>query len=300
MNLQSLRVFMVAAYAKNLSAAADELLYAPSTVTMHIRQLEAEWGVKLFEKDGRSVKLTSEGRALLAKVKSILEQVDLLQHNVEEIDRGRAGHLNFAAIEPVGSWRVVPLLAEFARERPLLQINMESGSKYAISERISEGHIDFGIMQDPSPKGGLPFEPLYYEKMRLLIRDDHPLTQEDVISVKQLANERLIFTETIISYRTVIQHGLTYYRGNNPYAGIEINSIQGAITFVQRGIGIAIMPEICLIPPPENTVVRPIAESDFEMTIGIVYHNIDAPQPKFRQDFIETLRRNLRVIEPML
>ena len=87
MNLQSLRVFMTAAYAKSLSAAAEELLYAPSTVTMHIRQLEAEWGVQLFEKDGRSVKLTSDGIALIAKVKTILEQVDWLQHHVSELEK---------------------------------------------------------------------------------------------------------------------------------------------------------------------------------------------------------------------
>jgi len=300
MNLQSLRVFMTAAYSESLSAAADQLLYAPSTVTMHIRQLEAEWGVQLFEKDGRSVKLTSDGVALLAKVKSILEQVDLLQHNVRELERGAAGHLNFAAIEPVGSWRVAPLLAEFARTRPLLQINMESGSVYSICTRVGEGHIDFGIMQDPGPKGNVYFEPLYMEKMRLLIRDDNPLAKEERVSVEQLQNERLIFTETINSYRTVIQHGLTYYRGNNPFAGIEINSIQAAITFVTCGIGIAVMPEVCITPPPPNTIVRPIVESDFEMTIGLVYRDIDRPKPKVVEDFIEILRRNLRTIEPLL
>ncbi len=300
MNLQSLRVFITAAYSDSLTAAAEQLLYAPSTVTMHIRQLEAEWGVKLFEKDGRSVKLTSDGVALLAKAKTVLEQVDLLQHNVRELEKGKAGHLNFAAIEPVGSWRVAPLLADFARDRPLLQINMEMGNKYSICERVLEGHIDFGIMQDPGPKGNVFFEPLYMEKMRLLIRDDHPLAKEDAISVEQLRNERLVFTETIISYRTVIQHGLTYYRGNNPYAGIELNSIQAAFTFVNCGIGIAVMPEICITPPPPNTVVRPIIESDFEMTIGLVFKFIDMPRPKVLEDFIDVLRDNLRTIQPLL
>lgn len=99
MNLQSLRVFKMAAKSSSLSAAAEELLYAPSTVTMHIRQLETEWGVKLFEKSGRSVKLSSDGTALLAKVESILEQVDQLQRNVQGIERGEAGHIRIGAIE---------------------------------------------------------------------------------------------------------------------------------------------------------------------------------------------------------
>ena len=214
--------------------------------------------------------------------------------------KGNAGHLNFAAIEPVGSWRIAPLLAEFARERPLLQINMEMGNKYSICERVLEGHIEFGIMQDPGPKGNVFFEPLYMESMRLLIREDHPLAKEDAVSVEQLQNERLIFTETIISYRTVIQHGLTYYRGNNPYAGIEVNNIPAAVAFVTSGIGIAIMPEVCITPSPANTVIRPIIESDFEMTIGIIFRHIDTPRPKVVDGFIELLRHNLRTIKPLL
>lgn len=294
MNLQSLQVFFVAARAESLTAAAEELLYAPSTVTMHIRQLEAEWGVKLFEKDGRSVKLSTDGSALLAKVESILEQVNQLQYNVQEMNKGDAGHIRIGAIEPVGSWRVAPILAEFARHRPLLQINMETGNLYSIGDRVELGHIDLGIMQTPLPGCNLPFEPLYVERMRLLIREDHPLAQYETVRIHQLRHERLIFTETIVSYKTVIQQGLTYYRGENPYAGIEVNNIRVAMTFVERGIGIAIVPEYCVTPPPAGMVVRPIAESDFEMTIGMLFRKTDVPKQKVLQEFINVLRQQLR------
>lgn len=294
MNLQSLRVFKIAATHESMSVAADALLYAPSTVTMHVRQLEAEWGVTLFEKNGRGVKLTQDGRALLAKVESILDQVDQLQMNVQEIEKGGAGHIRIGAIEPAGSWRVAPLLAEFARNRPLLQINMEAGSVYAISERLIAGEIDLGITQMLLPGCNLPFEPLYQEPMRLLMREDHPLAKDEVISIEQLKSERLIFTETIAAYKTVIEHGLTYYRGSNPYAGIEINSIQAAIVFVQMGIGIAVIPEICLTPLPPNTVLCRILESDFEMTVGILHRDVDTPKQRVLEAFTDVLRRNLR------
>ena len=294
MNLQSLKVFRIAAWKQSLSAAAEEMLYAPSTVTMHIRQLEAEWGVKLFEKDGRGVKLTQDGWTLLAKVESILDQVSQLERNVNELEQGEAGHMRIGAIEPVGSWRIAPLLAEFTRNRPLLQINLETGSLYSIGDRVEAGHLDLGIMQTPLPNCPLPFEPLYVERFQLLIREDHPLACQDSVKVHQLREERLVFTETIASYPTATENDLTYYRGNNPYAGIELNSIQAAITFVQEGIGIAILPEICVTPPPAKTVLRPIADANFEMTIGLLHRKMDTPRQKILGQFIDVLRYNLR------
>lgn len=193
----------------------------------------------------------------------------------------------------MGSWRVAPILADFVRNRPMLQINMEAGSLYSIGDRLEAGHIDLGIIQTPLPGCRLPFEPLYVERMRLLIHENHPLATKDNVHIHELRDERLIFTETIVSYKTVIQQGLTYYRGKNPYAGIEINSIQAAITFVQQGIGIAVIPEICVTPPPPDTIVRPVAESDFEMTIGLLHRQMNSPKQKVLEAFIVVLRHHL-------
>ena len=150
MNLQSLRTFYIAARYESLTAAAEELLYAPSTVTLHIQQLEAEWGVKLFEKKGRGVKLTTDGRVILGKVKAIINQVDTLDRTVTDITEGEAGHIRIGAIEPVASCVIAPLLGEFMRDRPRLQINFETGSIYSIVERVSAGELDIGITQMPT------------------------------------------------------------------------------------------------------------------------------------------------------
>lgn len=293
MNLQLLRTFYLAARKGSFAAAAEELLYAPSTVTLHIQQLEAAWGVKLFEKHGRGVRITNEGRTILSKVYTILEQVDTLDRTVKDISEGDAGHIRIGSIEPIGSWKVAPLIAEYVRERPLLQINFETGSGYTIMDRIVAGELDVGLSYMPSPGTPLHFEALQVENMSLLMHQAHPLARMPRIQLDDLRRTRLIFTETVAAYRGVIQNNLAAYGSTYPYANIEITSIRGAIAFVQRNIGVAILPSEAADPLPEQTVLRTVEGHRFERTVGLIFRDYGDLRHRTLDKFIVYLSSKL-------
>jgi len=293
MNLQSLRTFLIAAENESMTAAADEQLYAQSTVTTQIKQLEAEWGVELFRKQGRGVRLTSEGRAILAKVKGVIKQLDALENIVQGIEKGGAGHIRIGVIEPVGSWLVAPILAEFTRNRPLLQINFETGSMYSILERVERNELETAIVHTPKLQCPLPFEPLYTEKMCLLIREDHELARKETVTLDDLRTVRLILQDTAWGYRGITENYLVYYGRDYPYANLEINSVQAMFAFVKRGIGAALLPDICLNPVPEKCVVRAIEGQDFERTIGIV-HGVSRNRQPVLDELLDYLRARLK------
>lgn len=295
MNLQSLRTFLIAAENESMTAAADELLYAQSTVTTHIKQLEAEWNVTLFRKEGRGVRLTSEGRAILAKVKTIIQSMEALNETIRSVDVGCAGHLRIAAIEPIGSHLIAPLLAQFSKTRPLLQLNYETGSYYAISGRYERQELEIAITQRPDSTYPLPFEALFTERIQLLIREDHPLARAEKIRIEDLNSERLIFTETIWAYQGIIEAGLVYYGGMNPYAGIEINSIHAAMTFVERGVGMALLPDYCLSIIPNTTVIREIEGNPFSREVGYLHRGFHLKdESAVVQDFLKLIKSRLK------
>ena len=293
MNLQSLKTFYIAAKLGSFTLAADELLYAPSTVTLHIQQLEAEWGVKLFEKHGRGVRITNEGRTLLGKVITILDQLGTLDRTVQEMVDGDAGHIRIGAIEPIGSWRVAPLIAEYVRERPMLQINFETGSGYTIGDRIVSNELDVGLTYPPFPGAPLRFEPLLTEQMALLMHTSHPLATKPRILLDNLHNVRLIFTDTVAAYRGVIQNNLISYGGTHPYANIEVTSIRGALAFVQSNVGVAVLPPMAADPPPPNTVLRTVEGHRFERTIGLLFRDYDDLRRRALDKFIVYLSQEL-------
>lgn len=299
MNLQTLRTFQIAARNESMTAAAERLLYSPSSVTMQIRQLETEWGVRLFEKHGRGVRLTPEGRSILGKVEAILSQVDSLERVVKGLDEGETGHLSLAAIEPVGSWLVAPLLADFLRNRPLLEVNYETGSLYAIAERVQEGYLDIAITQEPLPGCPMPFEPLMHEQMVLLMRPDDRLNALPSIQISDLRQTRLVFTETVISYQSIVDHGLVAFGSDHPYGGLEINSVTAAIAFVHQGVGVALLPDYAVSPPPEGLVVRHVEGHTFQRTVGFLYRDfneIATPRQRVVDDCLVYLRGHLRRI----
>lgn len=293
MNLQSLRTFMIAGEAESLTLAAEVLLYAQSTVTTQIKQLEAEWGVELFRKEGRGVRLTPEGRALLAKVRVILRNVDALELVVSGIQEGGAGHLRIGAMEPVGSWKVAPLLAQFTRNRPLLQINYETGSSYSLTERMEHHELEIAITHQPRLDSKVAFEPLYTEHNAILLREEHPLAQKELLQLDDLRSVRLIFQDTAWAYRGVNDHELVYYGRDYAFANIELNSIEAMIAFVQAGIGVAVLPEYCVTPLPAGCVLRFVEGQPFERTFGML-HSIKGRYPVIVEEVMDLLRRQLK------
>lgn len=294
MNLQSLRTFLIAAEYESMSTAANELLYAQSTVTTQIKQLEAEWGVTLFRKEGRGVRLTPEGRVILAKVKGIIRQVDALETVVTGIEEGGAGHIRIGAVEPVGSWLIAPILAEFTKNRPLLQLNFETGSIYSIGERVENHELELAITHQPRWDCPIHFEVLYIEHSRLLIREDHPLARQDCITIDDLRTVRLIFQDTAWGYQGITEHGLVYYGRDHPFANIELNSIKSMITFVQRGIGVALLPDSCLNTVPEKCIVRDVEGETFPRTIGMLHGKVNNQQQVIVDELKDIIRRQLK------
>lgn len=277
-----------------MTAAADQLLYAQSTVTTQIKQLEAEWGVKLFRKEGRGVKLTSEGRAILAKAKAVINQVDVLDTIVSSIQQGGAGHIRIGAIEPVGTWQVAPILARFMENRPLLQLNFETGSYYSISERVLNRNLEIALVQYAGKKHKAYYERLFTEQLVLVMRDDHPLAQQEKVVIDDLRSVRLILTEAAWSYRGINENDLVYYGRDYPYANIEVNSVGMAIAFVQQCIGVALLPEICLNQAPDNFIFCTVEDGTFEREIGLISAVPEYKQQLVVQELIAELRHHLK------
>src|SRR5215813_11612358 len=100
MELRHLQTFQAVVRAGSFLQAAEELQYAQSTITLHIQQLEADLGVKLFARQGKRVHLTEAGRSLREQADHLLEYVATLQQNMADLVSGEAGHVRLGAVEP--------------------------------------------------------------------------------------------------------------------------------------------------------------------------------------------------------
>ena len=269
MELRHLQTFQAVVREGSFLQAAEELQYAQSTITLHIQQLEAELGVKLFARQGKKVQLTEAGRSLRDQADHLLEYVATLQQNMADLVSGEAGHVRLGAVEPTASLRLPPLLVEYCNPRPKVRLSLEVGGTDGISSRVAEGALDLGICSPPAAQLGLLFEPLFAEQMALLVPQEHPLARAETITPSDLTSQRLLLTEQHCAYREVTEKALLR-RGANPYSGIEIGSMGAIKRAVQSGLGVAFVPRLIVSPPPRGTLLREVEGIDLKLPIGLV------------------------------
>ncbi|HET8843854.1 MAG TPA: LysR family transcriptional regulator, partial [Ktedonobacteraceae bacterium] len=269
MELRHIHTFQAIVREGSFLRAAEKLMYAQSTITLHIQQLEAELGVKLFIRQGKKVQLTEAGHSLKEQADSLVTRATALQESMFNLVAGEAGHVRIGVIEPTASLRLPQILTPFCQERPHIQLSIEIGNTGNISQRVASGDLDIGLCSLPEAHLGLDFELLFLEKLVLLLPQEHPLAQLPVIQLQDLKGQRLLLKERTCAYREVIESTLQRYR-INPYSGLEIGSMEMVLHLVQAGMGIAFVPRISVTPPPPQTIVREVANLNLSLPIGLV------------------------------
>jgi DNA-binding transcriptional LysR family regulator len=287
--LRHLQTFQMIVKEGSFLRAAEKLQYAQSTITVHIQQLEAELGVKLFSRIGKKVQLTAAGRSLSDHADYLLQRAAVLQQSMKDVVAGEAGHVRLGAIESVASARLPALLTQFYQEHPKVHLTLEVSGTRTISQRVAAGHLDIGICSPPPANLGLPFEPLFVEKMVVLLPEDHALAKIDDFSPAVLEGQRLLLTEQGCAYRAVIENQL-FQHGTNPYGGIEIGSMEVIKRMVEKGLGLAIVPAAMADPLPAGTILRNLDGVELGLQVGLVHLPFDSSPGRLLEALLASLR----------
>jgi len=252
--------------------AAEELQYAPSTVTQQIQRLEDDLGVSLFVREGKRVTVTEAGLWLSNEASALLKSIGSIRQTVAEIGIGEAGAIRMAALEPAASQKVAPIIAEFCKNRPQVRLTMEAGGSKYIAERVWSGKLDFGVCASPPANLMLAFEPLFEERLGVLLRTDHPLAKQDSIATDNLVGQTILLKEQACVYRDLTEWTIVQ-KGHNPFSGIEVGSFHVIGRLVQSGLGVGIVPASSGLEWLDSVVFRPFADIDPKIAIGTVHRD---------------------------
>ncbi|EST54447.1 transcriptional regulator [Brevibacillus panacihumi W25] len=145
MDFRVLQTFLVAATTENFHQAAEALFIAQPTVSQHIRQLEKELGIPLFERVGKRVRLTAAGRRYLPHAKELLEQ---WHHSMEDLQAWRQGYrekLQIAVSPIIARARLSHLLHRFTKLYPDVDLSIRIAESVDIGPLVQSGQADLGL-----------------------------------------------------------------------------------------------------------------------------------------------------------
>jgi LysR family transcriptional regulator, regulator of the ytmI operon len=289
MDLRHLQTFQTIVQEGSFSAAADKLLYAQSTITMQVQQLEAELGVKLFVRNGKHLQLSEAGRLFQEQAALIVSRMELLQHRMKDWVSGEAGHIRFGAIEPAASLQLTPILIDYLNSYPKVQATLEVGGHQRLADGVVRGHLDFAIATLPVGRPELKFELLFYEEMCFLVPENHGLAKQQSLTLQELGETRLLMKEPGCIYREFIETALAN-QPSKPYLGLEIGSIEGLKQAVQHGWGVAIVPSCSVSPPPAGTKVLNFKDTTLKLPVGVLTRVEQQQSAKIVENLLNRIR----------
>ncbi len=243
MDVKQLQTFIVVSRLLNFREAAAELNYSQSTVSDHIRNLEQELGVKLFERLGRKVFLNEQGKKLIASAQKMIQDAEEI-HNLFNNDEKVQGTLKIGAAETLCVFWLPPLLKEYSKIYPHVQIILKMADCLEFPEMLEKNIIDvaFGF-HDESEQLQLSQINLFDDTTIFVAAPDHPLAALKKITMCNLENQSFILTEAGSGYSMELKE-LLLSLNVKVKTIMEFGSLEAIKQCVKNGLGITLLPRI--------------------------------------------------------
>jgi len=148
MDIYQLQVFLSVYRHKSFSLAAKELHLTQPSVSIHVKKLEEELAVKLFDRVGRKTIPTREGKVLYGRAEEILERLKDIRTDLGTSEKEVKGLLSIGATGIPGSYVVPPLAAEFTRQYPEVFFQVTINDTKTISGKVAGGDLHLGVVED--------------------------------------------------------------------------------------------------------------------------------------------------------
>jgi DNA-binding transcriptional LysR family regulator len=237
--LRQLRVFESAARHLSLTRAAEELHLTPPAVSIQIRHLEGHAHAELFERVGRSIKLTQAGVEVLARVREILAQIRSAEEAVAGLGSLEQGLLDIAVIN-AGDYFFPWILAAFRDRHPGIRVRLSVGNREELLERLAAHEIDLAVMSHPPAEAQFAAEAFAPHPHVIVAAPGHALASKRAVPLERVAAEPLITREPGSATRLAMEQAFSE-AGVVPRVEMEIASNETIKQAVAAGFGVGFL-----------------------------------------------------------
>ncbi|MCI2416453.1 LysR family transcriptional regulator [Saccharopolyspora sp. K220] len=261
MELRHLTAFVAVAEELHFGRAAKRLQMAQPPLSQQIRQLEKELGIRLFERNTRSVRLTSAGESFLEPARTVLDDVDAAVRAAKAAGRGEYGRVT-VGFAGASSHESLPLLTRAVRAaHPGLELVMR-GQTYAnvALAKVADGSLDLGFVRLPVNQPDVRTRVIEVEELICALSTDHPLAGRECIPIEELAEESFVSFPS--NAGSTVRDALVkacVSAGFSPRVVQEAPDSYTILALVAAGVGVTLTLTSCQHIQQTGLVYRPLA-----------------------------------------
>jgi DNA-binding transcriptional LysR family regulator len=238
MDFPRLTIFQAVARHLSFSKAAEELQLSQPAVSKQIHQLEAELGMRLFQRMGRHVELTEAGNMVAAYAQRVLLVTEEVRRALAELEGVERGYLRLGASSTPGLYLVPDLLARFRRAYPGVETTLVITNSADVARRVSVGEMDLGFVGAAPETPGLLVRNFAEDEIVLIVPAGHALSRRRKFAPELLVPELLIVREAGSATREIAEANLAKL-GVSPRQVMEMSGSEAVKRAVAAGLGIA-------------------------------------------------------------
>lgn len=292
LNLRQIESFYAVMRTGTVVAAARHLNVTQPVVSRAIGLLETRIGYKLFERKGRRLEPTPEGRALFREAEPIYGSLDRLAQVAQDIRFQRAGELRIATLPSLSQSLLPQACTRFLSSRPNVSIFVQSLPSRQVADLVATRQFDVGLIELPMARPAIAIEPLPPARSVAVIPAKHPLARKRRISVKDLEGERMALLSQHSFLRYQIDDAFAKL-GVAPHVVIETPHSTIACAFAAAGSGITLVSHWAAkaVSSSDSVVVVPLKE-ELTSRSAIIFPHPGA-RLKLAEAFAEELKKEI-------
>jgi LysR family transcriptional regulator, cys regulon transcriptional activator len=270
MNFQQLRILGEAVkHNFNLTEVAGALNTSQSGVSKHIKDLEDELGVELFERRGkRLLGLTEPGRELITIVERMLIDANNIKRIGEQFARRDEGELRIATTHTQARYTLPPVIATFRAAYPKVHLVLHQANPREIAARLLDGSVDVGIATEAlAGEPGLASFPYLMWSHAVIVPKGHVLAAGAPLTLAALAEHPIVTYDAAFTGRTRIDAAFAA-AGLTPDVVLSALDSDVIKTYVELGLGVGIVTSIALDPERDTRLAGIDAQALFGTSVS--------------------------------
>jgi DNA-binding transcriptional LysR family regulator len=240
-DLTTLNLVLAIADTRSITRGAEREHLALAAASKRLSDLEARFGVPLFERRARGVEPTEAGRALVRHVRSLHASLHALESEVVEFSRGIKGHLRIAATAGAISECLPPDLAAFSQAHSQIRISLEDQTSAEIQAAVAEGRADVGIVLPPILDNRLQTWRYRHSTLVVMVPAGHALALRPGLRFEDLLDHDIVGLHQGAAVHELMR-AEAEGQGRTLKARLQVRGFDAIAQLVEAGLGVAVLP----------------------------------------------------------
>ena len=270
MDIQSIQAFLSVSETGSFSRAADALFLTQPAVSKRIRSLEQSLGVALFDRIGKSVRLTEAGHALIPSCRRIVAEISESERIISNLRTTTSGVLSIATSHHIGLHRLPPVLRDYSKHFPEVELKLGFVDSEEACQQILNGERELAIITLPDEDNDrLEMIPVWRDPLYVVVAKQHPLASQNRLSPRRLLDYAAILPSARTYTRKLIDTALGL---DGPVRTLlETHYLETIKAMVQTGLGWSMLPASML---DKSLTALEIKHIQTTRQLGIVVHSM--------------------------